>query len=182
MKVHIRRERPSDFDAIRLINNLAFGRDEEGRLVDNLRQNNKLIISLVAVRERAEAGQHQEIIGHIAFSPATLDPQAGDISILCLGPVAVLPDYQNQGVGSQLTKEGLKRCRDLGCSVVVLVGHPEYYPRFGFVRARPLGIECEYPQAPDDAWMLLELRKGALAGCRGRIIFQPEFREGVPTG
>jgi putative acetyltransferase len=154
----------------------------EGRLVDKLRQKNKLTISLVAVREPTESGQHQEIIGHIAFSPATLEPQGGEIPILCLGPVAVPPDYQNQGVGSRLMEEGLKRCRDLEYSLVVLVGHPEYYPRFGFVKARPLRIECEYPQAPDDAWMLLELRKGALAGRRGRIIFQPEFREGVPTG
>jgi putative acetyltransferase len=95
---------------------------------------------------------------------------------ICLAPISVLPEYQRQGIGAQLIRSGLELCRRLGHEMVVLVGHPDYYPRFGFVPAKALGIECEF-DVPDEAWMILELKQGALAGRTGRVKFQPEFRE-----
>jgi putative acetyltransferase len=179
MPIYVRKERTADLAATRNINNLAFGREEEGRIADNLRESNSLTLSLVAVY-RPEPGGQPETVGHIAFSPIRFEPELKDVRGLCLGPVAVLPEFQRQGVGSRLVKEGLRRCGKAGYDLVVLTGHPSYYPRFGFVQSRERGIECEYSQAPDDAWMLIELRPGALAGRRATAFFRPEFREGVP--
>ena len=92
--------------------------------------------------------------------------------------MAILPKHQRKGIGSRLVRAGLEECRHLGHEVVVLVGHPDYYPRFGFVPARPKGLECEF-EVPDEAWMLLELQQGALAGKTGTVTFQPEFREAM---
>ena len=178
--MRIREERKTDIDDIRNITNLAFGREEEGRIVDKLRDAGTLILSLVAVRDYKEEGkQLHEIVGHIGFSPAVIESGKTNLPVICLGPVSVLPDYQKQGIGSKLVRAGLSKCLRLRHSIVVLVGHPAYYPRFGFVQARKLGIECEYGQAPDVTWMLIELQEGALAGRRGTVKFQPEFREAV---
>ena len=92
--------------------------------------------------------------------------------------MAVLPAHQGKGIGSQLVRAGLEKCRSLGYEVVVVVGHPNYYPRFGFVTAKPKGLKCEF-EVPDEAWMVLELREGALAGRQGTVKFQPEFEEGT---
>jgi putative acetyltransferase len=90
--------------------------------------------------------------------------------------MAVLPEYQKQGLGSQLVREGLKKCRPIGCNVVVVVGHPEYYPRFGFVPAGQKELRCEYP-VPDEVFMVAELKPGALDGQRGLVKYRPEFGE-----
>jgi len=92
--------------------------------------------------------------------------------------MAVLPAYQRKGIGGQLARAGLEECRRLGHEIILLVGHPDYYPRFGFVPARSKGIECEF-EVPEEAWMILELREGALAGRQGTVRFQPEFKEAV---
>ena len=178
--MRIREERKTDLDPIRNINNLAFGREEEGRIVDKLRDAGTLIISLVAVRDYVEnSRQLRELVGHIGFSPVAIESESTGFQAVCLGPVSVLPNYQKQGIGIKLVKAGLSKCLASGHPLVVLVGHPTYYPRFGFVQARRLGIECEYSQTPDDAWMLIELREGVLAGRHGTVKFQPEFREAV---
>ena len=95
-----------------------------------------------------------------------------------LAPLAVLPPHQNKGIGSKLVLAGLDECRRLGHAIIVLLGHPNYYPRFGFVPAKAQDIECEF-EAPDEAWMILELREGALAGRQGTVSFQPEFKEAM---
>ncbi|HUU08019.1 MAG TPA: N-acetyltransferase, partial [Dehalococcoidales bacterium] len=97
---------------------------------------------------------------------------------ITLAPIAVLPAHQRQGIGSQLVRAGLEECRQLGHEIVVVVGHPDYYPRFGFAPGKPRGIGCEF-EAPDEAWMVLELREGALAGRDGTVKFQPEFHDAV---
>jgi putative acetyltransferase len=94
------------------------------------------------------------------------------------GQYFIHPACQRKGISSQLVRAGLEECRHLGHEIVVLVGHPDYYPRFGFVPARSKGIECEF-EVPDEAWMLLELREGALSSRRGTVSFQPEFREAM---
>src|SRR5205807_8756724 len=149
-----RAETADDIPAIRRVNQLAFGQPLEANLVDALRTAAHPHISLVA----ATRGQ---VVGHIFFSPVTLDTADPDSTILGLAPMAVLPEYQKQGIGSQLVQEGLKECRRIGCDVVVVLGHPEYYPRFGFAPASQKGLRCEYP-VPDEVFMAIELKPNAL--------------------
>jgi len=165
----IRPEQPEDIESIRNINKEAFGRENESKLVDKLRSRGVLTISLVAV-------QDGEVVGHIAFSPVVVEPETSGFMAITLGPIAVLPAHQRKGIGLQLVRAGLEECQRLGHEIVFLVGHPDYYPRFGFVPARPKGVDCEF-EVPEDAWMILELRKGALAGRRGIAKFEPEFKE-----
>lgn len=167
----IRLETLEDRVGVHHVNELAFGQKSEAQLVEKLRNRGMLVISLVA----ASDGQ---LVGHIAFSPVTVKSDDSSFQGIALGPMAVLPEHQRKGVGSQLVWAGLEGCRHLGYELVVLVGHPDYYPRFGFVPARARGLECEF-EVPDAAWMLLELEEDVLAGRRGTVIFQPEFREAM---
>jgi len=163
--ITIRAEIAEDTPAVRQVNELAFGQPAEADLVDALRAAAQPHISLVAV----SSGQ---VIGHIFFSPVTLEAENSAL-ILGLAPMAVLPEYQKQGIGSRLVREGLKECQRIGCDVVVVVGHPEYYPRFGFIPASQKGLRCEYP-VPDEAFMVAELKPNALSG-RGLVKYRPEF-------
>ena len=156
--------------AVRAVNEQAFGRAAEADLVDLLRARGKATLSLVA----AEADR---VVGHILFSPVTIaagDSVAPAVAALGLGPMAVLPEHQGRGVGGALVRAGLAASRDAGYGCVVVLGHPTYYPRFGFVPASRLGVAWEHP-APDEAFMLLELREGALGGRGGIVRYQPEF-------
>ena len=163
----IREERAADAAAIRLVNRLAFGREDEGALVDALRESGAVICSLVAEDE----GQ---VAGHVLYSPATLSDGGDECVVAALGPVAVLPDRQRCGIGDALIRAGLDVCREQGYRLVIVLGHPTYYPRFGFRPSRPLGIRWEH-DAPEAAFMVMELRPGALAGARGVVRYQPEF-------
>ena len=165
----IRPEIPEDQASIHYVNQEAFGRNQEADLVDKLRERGVLTVSLVAVQEAA-------VVGHIAFSPVEIASEKSSFGALTLAPVAVLPAHQNKGIGSQLVIAGLDEGRRLGHEIIVLAGHPNYYPRFGFVRAYAKDIECEFG-IPDEAWMIAELKQGALAGRQGKVRFQPEFRE-----
>jgi len=165
----IRPETLEDIDSIRHVNEQAFGQEDESRLIEKLRNHGVLTISLVAV----QAG---DIIGHIAFSPVAIESRLSSFEAISLGPMAVLPSCQKKGTGSQLVRAGLEECKLLGYEIVVVLGHPDYYPRFGFDPAKPRGIECEY-EVPDEAWMVLELQEGALAGRSGVVKYQPEFNE-----
>ena len=169
--VTVREEKPEDFPHISRVNDEAFDREKESELVEKLRDHGTLPISLVAVLDN-------EIVGHIAFSPITIESGPSSLKAMTLAPVAVLPEYQRKGIGSQLVRAGLEECRRRGQGLVFLVGHPDYYPRFGFVLAGPKGIECEF-QVPEAAWMVVELRQVALAGLKGIVKFQPEFKEAV---
>ena len=127
------------------------------------------MLSLVAVEDG-------RVVGHILFSPVTIESGERTFSAVGLAPMAVLPELQHRGVGSQLVKAGLDECRKAGCERVVVLGHPEYYPRFGFVPASRYGIGCEY-DVPDEVFMALELREGVLLDCHGIAKYQPEFNE-----
>jgi len=167
--LRIRLEKPGDKTAIRYVDEEAFGQKVEAEIVDKLRNRNVVTLSLVAT-------QVEQIVGHILFSPVTVETELSSFEAIALGPMAVLPSYQRKGIGSQLIRTGLKECHRLGHEILVVLGHPDYYPRFGFVPAKPKGITCEF-EVPDEAWMILELREGALAGRRGVVKFQPEFYE-----
>ena len=168
----IRAESPADLNAIFEVNTRAFGREEEAQLVNELRASEEFIpeLSLVAVVD-------DQIVGHILFSLIAIDGATSRTSVLSLAPMAVLPEFQNQGIGSELAREGILRSRKLGHKVIVVVGHPAYYPRFGFVPARPKGIQAPF-QVPDEAFMVLELVEGALKGISGTVRY-PAFFDGV---
>ncbi len=162
----IRQEQPEDVAMIHHVVHQAFGQAAEANLVDALRRNGKAKISLVAE-------DNGRVIGHILFSEVTLE---GQLTGIGLAPMAVSPERQNEGIGSRLVEEGLKRCREAGYLFAVVLGHPEFYPRFGFVRASLFGLKSEY-NVRDEAFMALELAKGSLAGFAGMVKYQPEFNE-----
>lgn len=172
-QITIRPESPDDIPAIRAVNMLAFPTDAEAHLVDSLRQNGLLTLSLVA-------GIDDRIVGHIAFSPVTVSNEstaaaAGrPFAAIGLAPMAVLPEYQNRGVGTRLVNDGLDRLRAMNVPAVFVLGHKEYYPRFGFVPALRFGIRSIYPDT-DDVFFALELIPGALNAVKGTLRYSAPF-------
>jgi putative acetyltransferase len=165
--VRVRHERSNDAVAVRRVNEEAFGRPAEADLVDLLRDRGKVTLSLVA-----ETGDL--VAGHILFTPVAIAGGSRAYPALGLGPMAVLPEHQRRGVGSLLVRAGLEECRRAGHGCVVVLGHPEYYPRFGFVPASRHGLAWEH-SAPDEAFMVLVLRADALDGLGGVVRYAPEF-------
>ena len=159
----IRKERTSDREAIFSVNARAFETDLEARLVDILRDRDAVAVSLVA-----EAGG--TIVGHILFSPVTV----GGRAFVALGPMAVVPEQQRSGVGSALVRAGIDACRARGDAAIFVLGHAEYYPRFGFVPAGPKGLHYKCEDF-DPHFFVLELADGALEGVRGFVEFDPAF-------
>jgi putative acetyltransferase len=170
MMIEIRAEQPNDRAAIREVHLCAFGGDEEANLVELLRNRKKAVISLVAVSQ-------QRVVGHILFSPISISNAPEDLRAVGLAPLAVVPESQNHGIGTQLTRAGLEACRQRDYDAVVVLGHPGYYPRFGFSRAKDHGLENEY-DAPE-AFMVMELKPGALQRVSGLVQYAPEFREAL---
>ena len=162
-------ETPGDIPAIYNVNLRAFGQPAEALLVDELRRDGDFIpeLSLVAVDEG-------RIVGHILFPPVSISSPEGDIAALALAPMAVLPECQGRGIGSLLVQKGLAACRRLGHRIVVVVGHPEYYPRFGFLPAHERGIDGPFP-VPDEALMVTALVEGALEGIHGTVRYPHAF-------
>ena len=168
----IREETPADYEAIREVNRLAFQGDTEVRLVDRLRAEGLAVASLVAV----EDGQ---VVGHIFFCELPIETESGVLQAASLAPMAVRPERQRQGIGSALVRAGLEACRRRDCSVVLVVGHPDYYPRFGFSAERARNLQAPYS---GEAFMALELVPGALEGIRGTVRYPRAFEEVEGTG
>ena len=164
MALRIRPETPADREAVHALNTAAFGQPDEADLVDRLREQARPYLALVA----EDAG---EIVGHIAFSPVTVE---GATEVLGLAPMAVHPDRQRSGIGSALVRAGLRACAEADGVAVVVLGHPAYYPRFGFAPAHTFGLACAY-DAPTEAFMALELTPGALAAATGVVHYHPAF-------
>ncbi len=163
----VRLEQVADYASVEQVIRLAFGAEGEVRLVNELRREPGFVRehSWVAEDERS-----RQVIGHIFFSPISIEGTAA----LALAPVAVLPEFHRTGVGKELVRRGLAEARRLGEKIVVVVGHPEYYPKFGFVPARPCGLEVPFPVS-DAAFMVCELTPGALAGVSGMVQYAPPF-------
>lgn len=170
-RIIVRSEIPTDVVTIRNINARAFGQPTEADLVDSLRRSYKEVISLVAVEDR-------QIVGHILFTPVTIDGSS-TISGMGLGPMAVIPEKQRMGVGSMLIRAGLERLKKVGCPFVVVLGHPKYYPRFGFVLASRCGLRSQWEGVPGEAFMVLELVTNALKNIRGIARYRAEFDAAV---
>lgn len=167
----IRQENPGDYSGIRETNLMAFDKGEnEARLVELIRNSEHFILdlSLVAVKDDGE------VFGHILFSIINLVAEQGTVPTLGLAPMAVKPDYQNNGIGSDLVNEGIKACKALGYNHIFVLGHPNFYPRFGFSPASQFGIDSPFP-VPDEVFMALELEKGSLSGLQGKIEYPPAF-------
>jgi putative acetyltransferase len=157
---------PADLAAIRQVNRLAFGRDDDAGLVDALRAGGYTLASLVAQENNGP------VVGHILFSELPIMTERGAVPALALAPMAVAPSHQRRGIGSLLVREGLSACAEAGHRIVVVLGHPEFYPRFGVSArlAEPLNSPFSGP-----AFMAIELVPGALAGVRGDVRYPPPF-------
>lgn len=167
----IRPENRNDFTDIRKLNVLAFDNGEnEASLVELIRESEHFVtgLSLVAAKDDGE------IIGHILFSVIHLVTDQGIVPTLGLAPMSVKPDYQNSGVGTALVNEGIHACKELGYEHVFVLGHPNFYPRFGFMPTSIFGIVPPFP-VPEEVFMVLELTKGSLTGLQGKIEYPPAF-------
>jgi putative acetyltransferase len=165
----IRAERPEDASRVRHVNELAFGRPAEADLVERLRRTCIDSLSLVA--------EDDAVVGHILFTPVVVESAGRFVRGMGLAPAAVLPDRQRQGIGSQLVRRGLDILRERGCPFIVVVGHPEYYPRFGFEPAATRGFASQWEGMRDAAFMVLVLDVSAMAGVSGVARYGDEFNE-----
>jgi putative acetyltransferase len=169
--LEIRAELDFDYKEISHVITVAFGQRAEAALVENLRKTEHFIpaLSLVAIKDR-------QVVGHILFSKITIKTEDKTIPALALAPMAVRPEYQGQGIGTELMRYGIEECMRLKHKIIVVVGHPEYYMRFGFTPARRRGLEVPF-DVPDDAFMVLELYAGTLKGVKGMVVYPKEFDE-----
>ena len=163
MIIEVRSEHPDDTPAIRDVNRRAFEQDQEASIVDALRPMERRRLSLVATL-------NDRVVGHIMYSPVEI----GELTGAGLGPMAVLPEHQREGVGSKLIEAGNRQLKSAGCPFIVVIGHADYYPRFGFKPARPLGMACEW-EVPDDVFLLLVLDPEKMRGIAGTAKDRHEF-------
>jgi len=163
--VKVREENPtaSEIAVIREVNRRAFGQDQEANIVDALRTNRAFLHSFVATLD-------EQIVGHISYSPASIDNLVG----AALGPVAVLPEHQRSGIGSRLIQHGNSTLRDEHCPFIIVVGSPQYYSRFGFASASFYGMIPEW-NLPDDVFMVLVLDEERMRGVSGLVKYRHEF-------
>ncbi len=167
----IRPEQPDDLPWIHAVNALAFGQPDEANLVDQLRDDGDVIASLVAV------GDGNEIDGHILFSGLDLLFDDGRAAcVAALAPVAVRPDRQRQGIGKALVRAGIAACKAQGLGAIIVLGHPAYYPQFGFSAALAQNLRSPFP---GDAFMALELIPDMLRGKKGAVRYAKAF--GLPV-
>lgn len=166
--IAVRDEQPGDLAAIRAVNDAAFDQPLEGRIVDALRAHGAVRLSLVAEVDG-------RVVGHILFSPVVSAGAEG----LGLGPMAVTPEQQRRGVGGVLIEAALERLRASGCPFVVVLGHHDYYTRFGFVPASRHGLRCEW-DVPDESFMVHVIDPAATTAAAGMIRYRPEFLMEMP--
>ncbi|MCL0069968.1 N-acetyltransferase [Dehalococcoidia bacterium] len=162
----IRAEKENDRDGVYAVNLSAFETPSEANLVDTLREQAQPVVSLVA-------DDKGEIVGHITFSPVSLSGHS-NVKVMGLGPMAVAREHQRKGIGSALVRAGLEQCRQLGFTAVAVLGHPEYYPRFGFSPSCRFGIDSEF-EVPEEVFMAMELDPEALSGKAGRVKYHAAF-------
>lgn len=168
----IRQETRDDIADVRAVHELAFGQPLEANVVDKLRDNCEGLRSLVAV-------ENGKVVGHILFSPAEIEGPHGIIKGMGLAPMAVLPDMQRRGIGTQLIHKGVEELRKLQCPFIIVLGHPSYYPRFGFERSSRYGIRCQWEGVPDEAFMILWLDQSKAGQVSGVAKYREEFSEAV---
>ncbi len=173
MNIKIRKETTEDTNGIYHLNCEAFETDSEAKIVDALRSSNNLILSLVAVVD-------EKVIGHIAYSPMVFDDPDSSVKAVALAPMAVHPDMQNKGIGSKLIRESLKELKTQDLDLVFLIGHPEYYPRFGFKPAfSTLGVKSNFEGMPDEVFMVHNLSEKNHDLRNMKVSFRQEFSKSL---
>lgn len=170
--VEIRSEQTEDTPLIYEVNKAAFGRPAEADLVDVIRSACSDVLSLVAVSD-------EQVVGHILFSPVVVSDTTRRVKGMGLAPMAVLPEFQRQGIGSKLVETGLRILGVRNCPFVIVLGHTEYYPRFGFVPASRHGLGCQWEGVPDEAFMVLVLNKETMSGLSGVAKYRDAFNEAM---
>jgi len=168
--IEIREEEPCDQAAVLLLNEVAFANGPEAAVVDKLRADCDNYVSFVAVDQGT-------LVGHILFTPATLDN--GGLTGMGLAPMAVLPSHQRQGIGSLLVRHGLEHLRQTGCPFIIVLGHPEYYPRFGFELASHYKLSSQWDGVPDEAFMVVVFDRDALPKAGGIARYRGDFDEAM---
>jgi len=171
MNIIIRQELKEDSEKIKEINDQAFEQEDESRLVNKLREKDQFMPELSLIAEI-----DKKLVGHILFYPVRIKYAHGEHTTLSLGPMAVIPEYQKKGIGGKLIIEGLKRAKDFGFRSVIVVGHPEYYPKFGFTKASNWDLKVPF-EVRDEVFMALEIIKGELQDKPGIIEYPKEFLE-----
>ncbi len=161
----LREEQAADREAVRLVNTLAFGRASEADLVERLRDAGLVVASLVAEEEG-------RVVAHILFTRLEMETARGPVAAASLAPMAVLPERQRRGIGSALVPRGLELCRERGVVVVVVVGHPTYYPRFGFSAELARRLRAPFS---GESFMAVELEPGVMAGRSGWVRYPDAF-------
>lgn len=171
MNIALRPENPQDYHGISRVNDLAFKRKAEGKLIEELRisGNFKKQLSIVAEVDN-------EIIGHILFTPVAIRNNGKSYNSLTLAPMSILPEYQKRSIGKLLVIFGLQLAKESGYTSVVVLGLPSYYPKLGFKKASNWDIKSPFP-APDEAFMAIELEPGSLDNISGKVIFPSAFDE-----
>ncbi len=164
----IREEKPEDQESVRQVTLAAFGGGPEAALVEKLRLACDDYLGFVAVEDG-------HVVGHLLFTPVTLD--GSGVVGMGLAPMAVSPAHQRMGIGSRLVRHGLEHLRQSGCPFVVVLGHPEYYPRFGFERASAHRLRSQWEGVPDEAFMVAVFDREALPQAGGVARYRPEFDE-----
>lgn len=168
MNLIIRKEEKKDYKDIFEVNKLAFGQEEESSLVEKIRNSQNFIPDLSLIAE-----VDYKIIGHILFSKIKISGRS-IFESLALATMAVIPKFQGRGIGTKLMKEGIKKAKELGFNSIIVLGHKKYYTRFGFMKASNWKIKCPF-EVPDEAFMAIELKKNALEGKAGIVLYPDEF-------
>ena len=165
----VRLEARRDAAAVRSVEEAAFPTAAEANLVETLKDTTG-VQSWVALIKG-------EVVGHVLYTPVGVHEEGSESwQAIALGPVAVLPAFQGQGVGTWLIQSSLRGCLADGHDVVFVLGHPEFYTRLGFRPANALGLRCRWP-TPDNHFMVSELRPGALGAMTGAVTYHTAFDE-----
>jgi putative acetyltransferase len=169
--IRIRPQTPADSPHVRAVTEAAFGQPLEAALVERLQAACPEAVSLVA--------DDGEVVGHILFTPVTVEAGSRRVEGMGLAPMAVRPDRQREGIGSALVRYGLDLLRSRGCPFVIVLGHPSFYPRFGFELASRHALRSQWEGIPDEAFMVRVLDPTAMVGVAGVARYRPEFDEDV---
>jgi len=167
--ITLRKEEAKDFQNIAMVNDVAFGRKAESKLIDTLRNTKEFIPDLSAIAE-----VDGKVIGHILFYPITINEGEKKHISLALAPMSIIPAFHKKSIGKLLVIYGLQAAKNLGHKSVIVLGHPSYYPKFGFEPASKWNIKSPFP-APDEAFLAIELEKGSLEKVAGTVVYPKAF-------